>query len=125
MTWTRESALDAVAGFASSRGYQPIYREAGEHNGLPPDWVVRRIFGSWNEMIRLAGFEPYPARNARLAKALVRRDRTRARLTDAILRLWASPVADVEGEVAKLAISVREMERLIEVLDVLVKRRET
>lgn len=124
MTWTRETALEGVAAFASSHGYQPIYREAGEHNGLPPEWVIRKLFGSWNEMIRLAGFDPYPARNARLAKTLVRRDRARARLTDAITQLYDQPLGDVAAGVAELEMSIRETERLIEVLGVLTRRKE-
>lgn len=75
--WTRESALAAVAAFVERHGYQPVSREAGTANGLPCFDAAVRLFGSWNEMIREAGFDPYPPRNSGLAKKLARRDRTR------------------------------------------------
>lgn len=75
MTWTRESALEAVRSFAERNGYQPVSREAGTWNGLPHYPTARRLFGSWNGMIAAAGFEPYPPRSSTLAKRLARRDR--------------------------------------------------
>lgn len=73
--WTREEALEAVRDFAERKGYQPVLREARRRHGLPNTSAVRRLFGSWNEMIAAAGFEPYPARSSAKAKALARRDR--------------------------------------------------
>lgn len=77
--WTRETALEAVRAFAERNGYQPVTREAGAYHGLPTQGVTRHLFGSWNEMIRAAGFDPYPPQNSTLAKRLARRDRNRER----------------------------------------------
>lgn len=74
--WTRESATRAVLAFVERNGYQPVSREAGTGGGLPCFDAAVRLFGSWNGMIREAGFVPYPARNSALAKKLARRDRT-------------------------------------------------
>lgn len=77
-SWSCEAALEAVRAFARRRGYQPVSREAGRYHRIPDTNTAIRLFGSWNEMIRAAGFEPYPAQSSFKAKQLARRDRAAA-----------------------------------------------
>lgn len=74
-TWTRATALEALAAFKETHGYQPITKEAGSHHHLPSWTVVVRLFGSWSEYVRAGGFTPYPARSSAQARTMAFRDR--------------------------------------------------
>jgi hypothetical protein len=75
MTWTRESAIEAVQAFHEKHGYQPVSNEAGRHHRLPSWIVAKRLFGSWNAMIEAAGYRPYPPRSSAQAKTMAFSDR--------------------------------------------------
>ena len=59
--WTRERALDAIRQWTAAHGRPPTYeqwRRAGPER--PVTRTVERLFGSWSDAIRAAGYAPAP-----------------------------------------------------------------
>ncbi|MFH1561266.1 MAG: hypothetical protein ABID04_01660 [Patescibacteria group bacterium] len=57
--YSREDLLGKIKDFVKSNGRIPFKRE------LPQYRAVRRVFGTWNKAIHVAGFEPNPVKFAK------------------------------------------------------------
>lgn len=58
--WTREAMIEVVQTWAAEGGDMRLvsYLEWKRGRSAPADVTIARIFGSWRELIEVAGFEP-------------------------------------------------------------------